>query len=390
MSISTYHSNVIVSSCGTSLLTNHAKKKGSPVSVDEIVKHSNMASLDQFETSLRNRMIAFIELVRTELMDSSLPDSQKMSAEINGLQSFYDDERKSRQSRSGSGAPDCHYLICSDTYLGEAAAEIVLEKVKTLGWGTAILQKIDDFRTDDLDAFRSGAGLLARWCVRTSENAHDSGQRVIFNLTGGFKALQGYMQSIGMITADEIVYIYEAGQLLRIPRLPFKFDDEPIQANFDLFRKMVIKNYIATLKEISGIQQSLFDIIGDEACLSVWGNGFFETVRQTKYSSELQPPLSDRVRYSEPFKKAFSDLPPDRKRIVNERLDDLCRYTDDPTKGSKLKRLDFKPIVGNGLSKRKPSTHECDAWADKDARRIFGHFDEKKVFIVDTLDKALH
>ena len=38
-----------------------------------------------------------------------------------------------------------------------------------------------------------------------------------------------------------------------------------------------------------------------------------------------------------------------------------------------------------------PSTHELDAWADQDTRRLFGHFEEDgKVFVLDKLDKALH
>jgi hypothetical protein len=35
------------------------------------------------------------------------------------------------------------------------------------------------------------------------------------------------------------------------------------------------------------------------------------------------------------------------------------------------------------------STHECDAWSDGDARRIFAHFDGD-ILILDALDKGLH
>lgn len=36
-----------------------------------------------------------------------------------------------------------------------------------------------------------------------------------------------------------------------------------------------------------------------------------------------------------------------------------------------------------------PSTHEMDAWADLDAKRIFGHF-EGGIFVLDKLEKGLH
>ena len=42
--------------------------------------------------------------------------------------------------------------------------------------------------------------------------------RVVFNLVGGFKSLQGYMNTLGMFYADEIIYIFEAptADLIRI------------------------------------------------------------------------------------------------------------------------------------------------------------------------------
>ena len=50
------------------------------------------------------------------------------------------------------------------------------------------------------------------------------------------------------------------------------------------------------------------------------------------------------------------------------------------------KELDFKQIKGKAMS---PSTHEIDAWSDKDAKRIFGHY-EGDAFVLDKLNKGLH
>lgn len=70
---------------------------------------------------------------------------------------------------------------------------------------------------------------------------------------------------------------------------------------------------------------------------------------------------------------------------MNDKLDKLAVYLEsDQTKP--LKSLDLKPLKGNP---KPPSTHEFDAWADRDAKRVYCHF-EGETLILDRLDKALH
>ncbi len=78
-------------------------------------------------------------------------------------------------------------------------------------------------------------------------------------------------------------------------------------------------------------------------------------------------------------------MPPDRIALVNERIDGLARHLESPA-GANLRRLDLKPLKGNP---RPPSTHEIDAWAGRDAHRIFGHWMADR-FMLDALDAALH
>ena len=83
------------------------------------------------------------------------------------------------------------------------------------------------------------------------------------------------------------------------------------------------------------------------------------------------------------FIEDVQSLPPERKKIINERIDELAKCLN--TKNYNPPSLDFKPLK----TPYKCSTHELDAWSDLDARRIFGHF-EKRVFVLDRLDKGLH
>ncbi|NET50692.1 MAG: hypothetical protein F6K09_18785 [Merismopedia sp. SIO2A8] len=68
----------------------------------------------------------------------------------------------------------------------------------------------------------------------------------------------------------------------------------------------------------------------------------------------------------------------DRLRRINRRVADIARYLET---GQHLSSLDFKELKADPCP---PSTHEIDAWADLDAKRLFGHYHDG-VFILERL-----
>lgn len=111
----------------------------------------------------------------------------------------------------------------------------------------------------------------------------------MFNLVGGFKSLQGYMQTLGMFYADETVYIFEAGdELLSILRLPVDFyasARQTVLEHFGAFRKMHRRD--VPFSECSGIPETMLKIIDDQCALSEWGEIIWGAVREEKYKEEL-------------------------------------------------------------------------------------------------------
>ncbi len=107
--------------------------------------------------------------------------------------------------------------------------------------------------------------------------------------------------------------------------------------------------------------------------------------KRTIYGEQLCPSPCQKLRYGAGFEASVTRhaSSPDRRRMVNERIDDLARFLE---KGVNLARLDFKALAGDPVP---PSTHEMDAWADQDAKRLFGHW-EGPVFVLDRLGEALH
>ena len=197
---------------------------------------------------------------------------------------------------------------------------------------------------------------------------------------------------MGMFYADEIVYIFQSSsELLQIPRLPIKLDfDEVIANNLQIFR-LLGNNLPVNKADCQNIPETLlFSLEGEEnVTLSEWGTLIWSQVKSDYYAQGLLEPLNNQVVYSDEFKDDIQQLQrtqPKRVREVNIRCDQLCIYLESNLQ-IHLKAFDFKKLKDNGF---RNSTHECDAWADGDARRIFGHFNNDGTYTIDCLAKGLH
>ena len=249
------------------------------------------------------------------------------------------------------------------------------------------VEEIPDLATGDREAFRWAMTELISWCDGTLSGYRKDGWHVVFNLTGGFKSVNGFLQAVGMFYAHESVYIFQSSsQLLRIPQLPIALDKEgTVGKHLQAFRKLAIWQCLSA-SECEGVPETLLIQLDESVELSEWGKLVWLQSKPQYYEQELLPPLSDRLVYSEPFMRTANELPRERLAIVNERLDQLSRCLDDHGSNSEynLKSLDFKPLKGKPFP---DSTHECDAWSDQDAKRLYGHYESNGQFMIDRLGK---
>ncbi len=364
---------VVVSSCGTSLLTN-----AQPTEItDMIKKHANAAEKDiPGETLLELEKI--LEERRTRLLSASLEEARRLAAELNGLLSFYG-------GNLASAAGNLHWLINTDTWLGEKTAGLLKEWLEAKGL-RAQTQTIQDLSTRELLVFRSGLTELARWADDTLKGYRDDpAWEVVFNLVGGFKSVNGFMQVLGMFYAHEMVYIFESeNALLRIPRLPVDLDEgasNAIRNNLDVTRRLAWGG-VVDAEEAKGLPEAMVMEMEGKATLSPWGEILFNRFKDKAYGERVFPSPYPGLRFGPRFEKTVSGLASDRIFLVNEHIDDLCRSLET---GLTLKRSTFKAIQG-----KKPgnSTHELYAWSDKDARRIFLHR-EDDAWVLDELEGHL-
>lgn len=367
---------ITVSTCGTSILTNGAA--GDDRKFLNVNANKRKSEYNQEEHA---RLDKIVNDKREKLLAADPEEVKRFSAELNGFVTFYDNGRGLNKA---AYSQNMHYLIHTDTYQGLITAGLIRD------WGAAHNIKmqtvlINDLNTKSLEEFKLGINNLIDWCVKTLPGYRSSGYKVIFNLVGGFKTLQGYMQTLGMFYADETIYIFEGSkELLRIPKLPVVFDANAKQAvieNSWAFRKIEQNGYISS-DECEGIPDTLLDRIDDKCTMSEWMKILWEQVKESMYTEEILPPMTDNIKIT---RKAQRAVPQDKYAEFNTAISKLSRYV--ATKGRENPAsLDFKKLVDSPFPE---STHEFDLWNDGGGYRAFCHYDANNILIIDSVGMGL-
>ncbi|QTA80245.1 CRISPR-associated protein domain-containing protein [Desulfonema limicola] len=365
----------ILSPCGTSILTNQA----SPQEKKLVFKYANEKKKDDItQEEDRDKLELLIKRSQSSIATADHKKASELSAELNGIIKIYGGQIPSNN--------DFHFLLSTDTWLGNETAKIVEEwlKLKNNNFAIDVYRQID-LQTNDITAFQLSLSDLIKKLAKEIPEYSNAGYKIMFNLTGGFKSIQGFLQSIANFYADETIYIFEtATELMRIPRLPVRMDAiETIENNLIAFRKMNA-GFSVSYKEINDIPETLLLKIGSDFSLSPWGGLLFSESKTIIYGKKLFPSPDSKIVYSDRFQSHVETLQAGRIILINERIDQLMQYLNDSKYNPPS--LDFKKLKGKPLKK---STHEMDAWPDLDAKRIFGHF-ENEIFVLDKLDKGLH
>lgn len=349
---------LLVSTCGTSLLTNGASTEDRAW----LTKIANDVEVDAA------RLAPIISARREGLKAADEPTRRKMSAELNGIGAVLD-RYKPKQL--------FHVLVHTDTALGRATAGLVQEAVGN----QSLLVSAGGLRTNSLASFREALADLTRQLDTLVRSYREQGWFVVFNLTGGFKSLNGYLQTLGMISADRCVFIFEgAPELMEIPRLPVRLSElDDVREHLDIFRRLAV-GYTVSANDAKGVPDSLLMEVDGNVTTSVLGDVVWARHHATLFAERLLLPLSSKVRVADAVKKVFSGLEVAQKVQVNEAIDEFCAYVDHGRplpKSRTFKKLQGDPVPG--------STHELYVWSDGATGRLCGHFDASGVFVFDLL-----
>ncbi len=347
----------ILSSCGTSLLTNGCDGETRSL----VFAHANAPK----PIGVKEGERLYRHLEERRRLVGNLPPSEaaRYSAEVNGLLHLYEGD-------FSKGEKDAHVLLATDTWLGEETAHMVAHWLRTQGIGhVEVWDDIGGLRTDDLYNFHAAIADLAIRLAEVVPGYRDKGYRVIFNLTGGFKSIQGVLQTFSQFYADEAVYIFETStELLRIPRLPVVLDVLPvIREHMRAWRRLALRLPV-TYDECAGIPDVFLLKLDKEVALSPWGELVWQHSKKELYQERFWDPPTHAVTWTEKFEKAVARLPSDRLFEINKRMDELALHLERPDHPNPSS-LNCHKLEGNP----KPGcTHEIYAWSDRDAKRIYG------------------
>lgn len=335
--------NLIISTVGTSLITNLANKEEQNL----LYKYSN-CSESECPDEIKDLLDRLIPSVFEKLDNSDLHSLRRRSAELNGILGFYNENLSGRKD-------DNHFLICTDTYQGRKSAELVKDFLNKNNIPCDIFQP-QQLSTKNKFVFSEGIKELLKWFDESIYGFKKSGYQIIFNLTGGFKSLQGYLNTIAMFYADKIIYIFESEQaeLIEIPRLPIQIDIKPFEKNKEKLL-LLNANKIYDIKDFIDFPESAFDSIDGKLILSVWGEVIWNKV---KYDLFNELPKLPYIEYHNNFREKFKNEVNKKNRLklleslakVSVKLDESKGSTNTLSEGGiQLSPLESKTFEGQQI-----------------------------------------
>ncbi len=336
---------IVISTVGTSLLTNQidrhcANEQGWFAQLKDCANDR----FDRLSPVVMEIVSTLSTRARARLNEANIAQIRRLSAELNGIYGLY-------AADLSRGKTDIHYLIATDTAQGQTTAEILADFLRERGIVNINIKMPKGLSTSSTNHFAAGVDDLITW-LELEIMPIRSKYQVSFNLVGGFKSLQGYLNTLGMFYADKIIYIFEgeSSELITIPRLPISIDLKQLQPH-------TVK--LALLAEGDGLPRSdIIDIpeglvapIDDRYLLSSWGLLIWQRTKQELLGDKLLdfPGLA----YQDKFRADFDRTREPFKRVKLQETLARVSYLLTANRGSTQALvgggLQYAPLVGQNI-----------------------------------------
>ena len=357
-----------LTTCGLSILTNGLRGIFEP---KDVFPNSNL-SKEQIDKALLDRFEEEIEKLKQNILTLKKEELQELSAELNALLRYYKD---------GFNKQDYYKLLHTDTYLGQKTAEIIEYYLKSQGLNV-VSYSPKDLKTSNIEEFHISLSDLVKDLSEELEGYRNSGYKIVFNLTGGFKGVNSFLQTMASLYADESIYIFEnSSELLRVPKIPIKIDERVFEDNINSFRALDIGIDIKK-ERLESIHKTLINQIEDEYMLSPWGEIVWQKFKIEHYQNNLLSSITAKIEYSESFKKDFNALSQKEKYQINKSIDKLENYLSNDVN---LRSLRYHELKGNIA---KQYSHEFYPFDGGDSRRCYCNEIDGKI-ILEKIDAHL-
>ncbi|MDQ7032453.1 MAG: putative CRISPR-associated protein [Desulfonauticus sp.] len=252
----------IITTVGTSIFFNYQKDNGT----DELIQDLEQKSYYRYN-EYKDDIKDLKDQIRNWINGHN--NKENICAEIKSILKL--------NKKFSNSFLDIH-LLTSDTILSNIAAEIIEEyftEINNINIKKIVL--IKDLQVEDDKKFKNG---LINLIIEVENICSNYYENVIFNITGGYKAIIPYITIMAQINGCDIYYIFEdTDSLIKIPKTPIQVDFKIIEENFNLLKELDngIDNYqqwqsinYSKLEDINGF----IDTDGDIALLSPLGKIF--------------------------------------------------------------------------------------------------------------------
>ncbi|AFZ42903.1 CRISPR-associated protein, APE2256 family [Halothece sp. PCC 7418] len=292
----------IISTVGTSLLTNQIDRNN-PSEKLWYSKLRDMANLawEQLSFEVQEIIKTLEKRAQEKLREKNFEKIRRASAELNGLFGLY-------ENFLSYGKQDTHFLVATDTAQGRVAADLVKNFLINEGIVNVNTYIPTGLNTASTIQFSEGIDELIVWLQKEIAPNFQENYRIIFNLVGSFKALQGYLNTIGMFYAHEVVYIFEGegSDVITIPRLPIQVDIEGLRPHTLQLVFMDVGGNGLSSQETQDIPEALIGECDNRKILSTWGRLVWNECKETLLSGEL---LSfPWLEYADSFRRDYKQI----------------------------------------------------------------------------------
>jgi putative CRISPR-associated protein (TIGR02619 family) len=313
---------IIFSTIGTSSLTNRNKEAG---------RINELSNLTENEISNEDRRFLDeqISIKRNEMENilKDINDIEKLknfSAELNGILSYYDIKNLGKIDNQILNI-DYQILLSTDTYVGKLTSELIKEILQQIGFRNICVESIDKLNTKNTENFTEGIKKL-RDVIYNEYVSNDgyANYKKVFNLTGGFKSVNAYLNVLGMFYADEIIYVFETKtDLIKIPKLPIKINYEELKDLYEEF--LMINTEIEPGLSDSKINKIFLFRIDNKFILNEWGEFIWEEIKDS-VMKEKGLPKFDNIIYTDQVRKQFDNLETKLKELFVSRITVLSKF----------------------------------------------------------------
>ncbi len=332
---------LIITPVGTSLITNLCTS-------DERKQLSEIANLAQDELMANDLKLIEQKIEQAEnlLQENNESKISKASAELNAILKIL--------AATGQHPDTAFILIGTDTWQARQCSKLIHNylnhKFKKI---TTYIP--DGFTVNTKESFVEGISDMLVWTDQHLRQYKQSGYRIIFSLTAGFKSMIGYLTTIGMLFADHIYYIFETGkELLEIPRLPVEIKSKVFEKYAVQIARIYAGDELTLASDMQGIDDIILKKDGNYVQLSQWGILIWNHLKRSILGKQLY--TFPYLVYSEKFINTFEEIKSiDEKLEIQEALAMLsCKITNKNVMQKlvhQTKQYFVKKVIGTNTGK---------------------------------------